>query len=62
MDYPRFERLTVYIMPRHLDFLNRRFNELGINRSINVREAMELLMAKYDDKSKDGVKPDEPQD
>lgn len=58
MEYPKFDSMTVTIFPRHLKWLNRRFRDAGINRSLSVREALELLIAKVDPESVDQVTPE----
>lgn len=59
MDYPKFERLTVYVMPRHIEHLNRVFYDDGTNRSEQTRQALDLLMAKSKvDKASDSKNDD----
>ena len=58
MEYPKFTVMTFSIFERHLKWLNHRSRETGINRSIHVREAMELLIAKYSERE---AKSDETQ-
>jgi len=54
MEYPRFTKMTFSILEHQLDWLNRHFAETAVNRSVAVREAIELLMAKHDGKTEKG--------
>ncbi len=47
LEYPKFVKMAFTLLEHQLDFLNRRFQETGINRSAQVREAIELLIVKY---------------
>ena len=47
LEYPKFVKMAFTLLEHQLDFLNRRFLETAINRSAQVREAIELLIVKY---------------
>lgn len=61
MKYPKYERLVVTVFPEQLEFLNRRVMEFGLNRSVSVREALNLLITKDYNAMNKEVKPNEPQ-
>jgi len=46
LDYPKYERLVVTVLPRHMEYLNRVFLDDGTNRSEQTRQALDLLMSK----------------
>lgn len=54
LKYPKYERLVVTVLPRHMEYLNRVFYDDGTNRSEQTRQALDLLIAK----SKVDDKPD----